>query len=261
MDNYNVIGDIAGNYLTLKALLSKMPREAVPFSLGDMNDRGPRSRQVIEFFMEHGKAVNSNHGHMMVHEWEHNAMPGAFPKYYDLGLWIMAGNGGSETLSSYAVDWKIRGIDKAIPGNHITYLKNLPMYMETNKYFMSHAPLNVKLSPEEASKIGTGFSTMLHDYESEYSLLWNRYAGNRPNPYLKGKMALFGHNSSDQVKVYTPQFTNGIKMSPDRWKDYIASEYYNVYPVYQMGIDTSGGKILTGLHLPTLTLYQQEYID
>jgi hypothetical protein len=35
MNNYNVIGDIAGEYKTLLALLNKTPKDAELISLGD----------------------------------------------------------------------------------------------------------------------------------------------------------------------------------------------------------------------------------
>ena len=44
----NLIGDIHGNYRTFRALLKQMPDEE-PVSVGDMIDRGPRSREVLEF--------------------------------------------------------------------------------------------------------------------------------------------------------------------------------------------------------------------
>ena len=47
----NLIGDIHGNYQTLLALLKQMPDEE-SVSVGDMIDRGPRSRKVLEFFMK-----------------------------------------------------------------------------------------------------------------------------------------------------------------------------------------------------------------
>ena len=61
----NLIGDIQGNYHTLRALLKQMPDEE-PVSVGDMVDRGPRSKEVLEFFRLHGKALLGNHEHMML---------------------------------------------------------------------------------------------------------------------------------------------------------------------------------------------------
>ena len=61
----NLIGEVQGNYLTLQALLKKMPDE-IPVSVGDMIDRGPRSLEVLEFFRHNGTALMGNHEHMML---------------------------------------------------------------------------------------------------------------------------------------------------------------------------------------------------
>lgn len=271
MDNYNIIGDIAGQYLTLKALLAKMPQDAEFICLGDPNDRGPNSRQVIEFLINNGKTINSNHAHLMVEAWEQSVMPGAYTRYYEKGIWFY--NGAIQTLSSYDDDWSnkigfestqamyetIIGYDedklwKLIPKDHIEFLKNCPLYIECENYVMTHAPLHEKLSLVQACNLGDGFANGT-DIVSDRSLLWNRYVGNKPNPQLEGKINIFGHNSSDSVKVYTPQFANGIKLTPTDFKEFDMSK------VYAICLDTSSSKVLTGLHLPSMTLYQQEYID
>jgi hypothetical protein len=61
----NIIGDIAGNYKTLMALLKKMPDDEV-VSVGDMIDRSSGSADVIRWFMKHGKAIYGNHEDMML---------------------------------------------------------------------------------------------------------------------------------------------------------------------------------------------------
>jgi hypothetical protein len=99
-NNFNVFGDVVGNELTLKALLAKMPQDAEALCLGDPNDRGPRSKQVIEFLMQNGRTVFSNHTHMFTEEWKQSAMPGAYPRYYDSNIFF--GNGGEYTMKSYA---------------------------------------------------------------------------------------------------------------------------------------------------------------
>ena len=271
MNNYNLVGDIAGQFLTLKALLAKMPQDAELISLGDPNDRGPRTKELIEFLMTTGKTINSNHAHLMVEAWEQSAMPGAMFRYYEKGIWFQ--NGAIQTLTSYDKDWpnKINfqtyqdmydlvvrydedKLHTIIPREHIQFLKNCPMYIETDGFIMTHAPIHEKLTLEQACNLGSGFADVM-DYNSDKSLLWNRYVGNKPNPHLNGKVNIFGHNSSDNVKVYTSSFTNGIKLTPDAFKNFDMSQ------VYAICLDTSSVRVLTGLHLPSMTLYQQEYID
>ena len=63
----NIIGDIAGRYDELMLLLAKMPEADLIVSVGDMVDRGPKSKEVIEFFMTNPKAyaIYGNHESMM----------------------------------------------------------------------------------------------------------------------------------------------------------------------------------------------------
>jgi serine/threonine protein phosphatase 1 len=260
MNNFNVIGDIAGNYLTLLALLDKMPKDANIIALGDINDRGPRTKEVIEFFLVNEgmhDVVASNHGHMMVEEWKQQAMPGAHPRYYHDGLWPRR-NGGMDTMKSYGNETEY-DIHKVIPKEHIDFLERCPGYIETENFVMTHAPIHVSYSPDEAVNLGTGFAHRIFDQQSEQSVLWNRQVPHRVNPKLKGKINLFGHNASDKVKVYTTEFPSGIKADQAKLNELLAKK--EEYPVYAIALDTSHGPCLTGLHLPTMTIYQQEYID
>jgi hypothetical protein len=61
------------------------------------------------------------------------------------------------------------------------------------------------------------------------------------------------------VKIYTTQYPNGVKVNNEGLQNLITTK--DKYPIYAICVDTSGGKILTGLHLPTMVLYQQNYID
>lgn len=54
MGEWNFIGDVHGDMGALKKLTAKMPK-APFFSVGDIIDRGLRSKEVIEFFI---------HGHL-----------------------------------------------------------------------------------------------------------------------------------------------------------------------------------------------------
>lgn len=258
-DNYNVVGDIAGNFLTLKALLAKMPQDAELISLGDPNDRGPRSKEVIEFLMTNGRTVNSNHAHMLVEMWRESGNPGAFAPYYDKSVFF--NNGGYDTLTSYSEDWLKTSLHLIIPKEHIDWLDNCPMCIESTNFFMSHAPLHPRCTIEEACDIGTGFDRFRIDHNSENCLLWNRVVPEKPHFNLNGKINIFGHNASNEVKIFTEEYPHGIKMTPETFEIFKQSQSYKDYPPYAICLDTSFGKKLTGLHLPTMTLYEQEYID
>jgi hypothetical protein len=251
---YNVVGDVGGMALTLKALHGKMPKDAAFLCLGDPNDRGPSSKEAIQYIMDNGLMVQSNHAHMMVEAWKQDAMPNASPKQYADGIWLQ--NGGVATLTSYGAH---KSIDfwKHIPKNHITYLENLPMYIMTDSFFFSHAPLHSRSTIEQACDIGSGFASIKFDQKSENSLLWNRHIGK--NKYLEGRINVFGHNSSSDVMTYSRSYRSGIKVkSQEHFNELLADKDD---PVYGICLDTSVGEKLTGLHIPTMTLYEQKFID
>ena len=65
---YNIIGDIAGRFDELMLLLAKMPEADKVILVGDMVDRGPKSKEVIEWAMNNPNviAIKGNHEDMMV---------------------------------------------------------------------------------------------------------------------------------------------------------------------------------------------------
>ncbi len=76
-----VFGDIAGNYLTFQKLLriiekklgkSVPSEEEIVISLGDINDRGPKTKEMIQWFIDnapHARGILGNHEHMMTEEY------------------------------------------------------------------------------------------------------------------------------------------------------------------------------------------------
>ena len=47
-----VIGDIHGCFDTFMALVAKLPKDAKICLAGDLIDRGPKSRQVVQYVMD-----------------------------------------------------------------------------------------------------------------------------------------------------------------------------------------------------------------
>lgn len=223
--SFNIIGDIAGQYKTLLALLDKMP-EGTPVSVGDMVDRGPNSKEVLEFFKENGLAVMGNHDHMMLCEHKDN-------HYYDYGVWIW--NGGGSTLRSFFPD-----ADEAnpqdLPKDLMDWVDNLPLYLELEennagvKAFVSHAVKNPTFTVEKACELGNNAM----DRKGMHSIIWNRGKSRR----MEGFYQIFGHNSHW-----------GLEKQMDQKGE------------YGICIDTSRSKVLTGIHWPSGVIYQQEYID
>lgn len=153
----NVISDIAGQYKAFRALLKKMPDQET-MSIGDMIDRGPESKAVVDWFMNNGKALLGNHEHMMI-DWVFNG------PLYDKHIWTM--NGGGATLKSYDFD---PGYGDAPPKELIKaadWFRTLPISWENEKYFVSH--------------------TFQQGGEKD---IWNRQ-----RPAISDKIQIAGHNA------------------------------------------------------------------
>jgi hypothetical protein len=201
----NIIGDIAGQYDAMLRLLQKMPDEET-ISVGDMIDRGPKSKDVVEWFMKNGKAVLGNHDHMML-----DAVRGS--GYYEEGLWCY--NGGMATLNSFG---------GRIPDEVLTWVENLPLYMEIDGNLVSHSfPYWYGL--EESCDLGVSIQ-----YRGERTIIWNR---DRPVRFPEYKMQIAGHNSQWGLR----------RFSDDKGE-------------YAVCIDDSRNKKLTGIHLPSYKVYQ-----
>ena len=173
----NIIADIAGRFDELMLLLAQMPKDEPIILVGDLIDRGPKSKEVIEWAMTtpNVTVIKGNHEDMMV-DFALNL------KRYEEGIWFM--NGGNKTMYSYGCmlshekpsnDERIRA---AIPKEHIDFLQKCPIFYKTDGLFVSHAPWNGSFD--------------LGHYKSEEDALWNRY---KPHKH-EGVFQIFGHNSS-----------------------------------------------------------------
>lgn len=123
----NFIGDVAGRFDELQELLKIMPQEET-YLIGDLVDRGPNSKAIIEFVMNSKivKALKGNHEDMMVTAHD--------DKYYEhVILWER--NGGMATLKSYGVKYA-----KDLPKDHINWIRQLPVEYKEQGLLVTHAP-------------------------------------------------------------------------------------------------------------------------
>lgn len=125
-----VLTDPHGCYKTLMALIAKLPK-GVPLTFaGDLIDRGPDSKSVVEFVKSGGyDCVVGNHEIMMIGELQFRAEPDstedAFVDDYS-GIWTM--NGGDKCMNSYRDENGKLDIVKL--KEHLEWLRTLPYYME-----------------------------------------------------------------------------------------------------------------------------------
>lgn len=127
LKNTFVIGDVHGCYHTLVNLIKKLPKNAQLIFVGDLCDKGKFSKDVFEFVINNNHpCVKGNHEHLFekyildaVEKDIHS--PWSSDKRY----------GGLACIESYNQDIKL--IKK-----HLIWIKNLPIYMEVQHYFITH---------------------------------------------------------------------------------------------------------------------------
>ena len=159
------IGDIHGCKDLFVQLLNKIKADALALGekrprvivLGDMIDRGPDSRGVIELLISHQFRDNFDSTELLGnHEWWLLAV-----KDGDLeGVMSWLHFGGAETIESYGVEFGgdsvpmvLKRFFSTIPQKHIDYLRKLPFFVKERDLFFVHAGVNPQ-RPLEQQDIG-----------------------------------------------------------------------------------------------------------
>lgn len=161
--NTYVIPDLHGRYDMLMRAIAAIKRHANGkynlVVLGDMVDRGPHSRQIIEYLMKYPEIVvlKGNHEQMMLD---------AYRDRVNIPQWTM--NGGTTTLLSYGQNYGDRADPQTyIPWEHYMWLTARPMLHKDNYRLYVHAMVD---------------ETLPLDEQKEATLLWGLY----PNGYKNG---------------------------------------------------------------------------
>lgn len=143
-----VIGDIHGCFYTLKALIENQIQPGntdILYFLGDYIDRGPRSKEVIQYLQKlssDGLSViplMGNHEEAMLNAWEEELNPKKrfFLKRTNSKKTEWYSFGGKQTMNSYTSDDM-----NSIPDQDIQWLKSLRHYAEEENYLLVHAGFN-----------------------------------------------------------------------------------------------------------------------
>lgn len=172
-DKIIAIGDIHGCPKTLKVLWDKLEpfEDYVHVFVGDYIDRGPDSKEVIDFLLKVKKERKSvflrgNHELMLLRALETGSTEN----------WMM--NGGQSTLESYGE----RATISDIPDHHIDFFKRTRLYFESDDYFFVHAGIPPTLTIEESK----------NDESSHEYYYWGREHINAFEPPWE-KTVVFGH--------------------------------------------------------------------
>lgn len=141
-----IIPDVHGCAKTLKSLVEsflKITKEDEVFFLGDYIDRGPNSKEVLDYLMamqEQGYqfyCLKGNHEDYCVETWEADQKRHLF-KTETQRLWEHVG--AKETYKSFGVKHP-----REIPKQYIDWMRDLPFYYEMEQYILVHAGLNFNI--------------------------------------------------------------------------------------------------------------------
>ena len=179
------VGDIHGCYDKLAAMMKILPWRKdegdLLLFIGDYIDRGPKSREVVDFLVR----LRQQGGEFVFLKGNHEKM---LLDYYiqqkDQMLYVA--NGGAETIASY-VEGGIGRKAFVLPEEHLEFFLSLALYHETEDYIFVHAGLKDGVPLNE---------------QSEEDLLWIReefiYSA-----YDWNKRVIFGHTALE-IPFVTP---------------------------------------------------------
>lgn len=164
------IGDIHGCFDSFRTMIEQkiqIRKEDKIVLLGDYIDRGPQSKEVVDYIIDLKNSgfdvvpVMGNHEAMLLDTLSNN-------EYFS--KWIQ--NGGTETLRSFGVN----SLGKLAP-RYIGFFKGLPYYFEFEDYLFVHAGFNDAIN---------------NPFEDLYSMIW-RCREKYMHPLLKDKTIVHGH--------------------------------------------------------------------
>ena len=249
-----VIGDIHGNFDTLIALLATIPDEEKAKGIclvGDLIDRGPKSKQVIQWVIDQQKAGNKvfcvmgNHEDLMIN----NALSMAeyfienggyhYGRLSTPNLWMV--NGGDKAFDSYIEEQPDGSaiFDHKTLKEHVEFLKTLPLYMEF-KDVKNDKGESLLVTHSSACRVWEWNETRRNEQSKIFRdhIIWGR-----PNTInsIPNVFNIFGH---------TPVH-NGPKLK-SCYANVDTGCFYNGQPGYFQ---------LTALQFPEMKVYQHECID
>ncbi len=172
------IGDIHGCEGSLKKLMEKCsPQNAdTVIFLGDYIDRGPNSKEVIEFLIDFFKM----HPNTVFLKGNHEWMFYEFYKNRDPDMWnLWEINGARATLKSY-------GNVENIPKEHVEFIKRTKTYHIQDGYFFVHA--------------GVKPGKPLKEQKSE-DMLWIRDEFIYSDNPLENHIVVFGHTPMEKPLI------------------------------------------------------------
>ena len=156
-------------------------------TLGDYVDRGPNSRDVIEFLMRWPfpslqlVALKGNHEAMM---WE------ACNNLVESAWWIE--NGGNETLASYGSYSLGVPLQQIIPDHHLRWIDQLPLIHADSHRIYVHAGVDPRIPLNQ---------------QNDRTLLWKRYPKGADSGHGR-RHVVHGHQADESAPLVFNGRTN-----------------------------------------------------
>lgn len=212
--SFFVIGDIHGyDDAFRKALKSvSLKKSDTLLLLGDLIDRGPKSKDVLDTLMllkDNGFnniiCLKGNHEEMLL-----KAIDNENEEY----IWLK--NGGDKTLKSFKVNFA----DK-IPKKYIELIKSFKYYHIENEFIFVHAGLNLKIETP---------------FDDTDSMIWirNMDIKDLENSKLKNKVIIHGHTPKTKDDILNSININSSIICLDNGV-FLEKEGYGKLIVFDMG--------------------------
>lgn len=241
-----ILTDIHGCFDTMIALLDKIPQEEKDKGIviaGDLIDRGPKSREVVQYCIDNNiQVVKGNHEEMMVDEsiQIENALKTGRLSMLRNSLWTT--NGGYEALESY-IDYNEETgeetFDLASFKKHAEWMDLLPYYLEF---------------PDVKNEDGR-YLVVSH---SNIGNVWKNRDSDDAN-LMKQFLSQVTWGRPYKIKD-VPEIYNVIGHTPQEGQARIRKIYANI-DTGAVFKSFSGHGFMTALQFPEMTLYTQENIE
>lgn len=227
-----IITDVHGCYKTLMALIAQLP-PGIPITFaGDLIDRGPDSRKVIEFVKNGGyDCVKGNHEDMMVRDLGFDDKGTPSVNYYHSD-WTF--NGGMKLLRNYENTPE----DDALLKEHHDWLAKLPIYLEYPE-LKNEAGMYLLVTHSTASEVWhRRHLTNLDDRKQfEARIMWDRisFPAKIPNIYN-----CYGHTPQKHgptIKEYFACLDTGCYMNRPEYGRLTALQFPEMLVYTQMNVE------------------------
>jgi serine/threonine protein phosphatase 1 len=183
------VGDVHGRADLLLSLLDEIASDADSLGrparvvlLGDLVNRGPQSREVLDLLLggpsrpqDEWVVLRGNHDQLML-----DALRGGKPTVFASFL----AKGGAATLASYGLPRRrmsLRSAQEVVPAAHLDFLESLPLLYCADRYLFVHAGVEPGKALEQQT--AKTLMTIRHEFlEKDHGLPFTVVHGHTPTP-------------------------------------------------------------------------------